>query len=177
MSLLRSLSAALLSAAASFSLLTGSGCNTGAVGVDACRDVEQARCRAGLSCGLVSDVEACERYYRDHCLHGLATAPPPGADVSACVNAIQAAGRCAEGDPDAALGACDARDGVPSSRPGLSLACDVVEHPERTPECAFLTDLPPEEGAGGQSSGGGGEAGAAGSGLAGAAGASAEGLD
>ena len=144
----RSLSAMLLSAAMSFSLVTAS-CGTNAVGVDACRDIEQARCRADLPCGVVTDVKACERYYRDHCLHGLAAKPPGGGAVGACVAVIEAAGRCAEADPQTALGDCE--EAVTDPKRGLKTACDVVAHPELATECIFLLDTPPPEGEGGAS--------------------------
>ena len=147
MSYLRSLSATLLSAVTTFSLVTASGCGTSAVGVDECRDIEQARCEAGNPCGIVTDVDACKRYYRDHCLHGLATKPPADASVSACVQVILAAGRCATDTPDARLEDCS--DTAPPRR-GLQTACQLVEHPELAPECAFLLDTPPVEGSGGQ---------------------------
>jgi hypothetical protein len=146
MSFLRTLSASLLAGMSTFSLVTASGCGTKAVGVDDCRDIEQARCQAGKPCGLVDDVEACERYYRDHCLHGLATEPPAGASVEACVQVIRGAGDCAKADPEAALADCEST--APTS--GLATACDVVRHPELAVECSFLTDLPPIEGGGGQ---------------------------
>ena len=148
MSFLRSLSATLLAGVSTFSLVTASGCGTKAVGVDACRDIEQARCRAGDPCGLIDDVAACERYYRDHCLHGLATAPPAGASVEACVQVIRGAGECAESDPETPLEECESS--VPAPTFGLATACDVVRHPELATECAFLTDTPPVEGTGGQ---------------------------
>jgi hypothetical protein len=151
MSYFRSLSATLLSAAISFSLVSASGCGTSAIGVDDCRDIEQARCRAGKSCGIVDDVEACERYYRDHCLHGLPAKLQAGASAAACVEVIEAAGRCAAADPTIALSDCS--EPVPSSKRGLTKACDVVLHPERAADCDFLSDLP-DEGSAGQSAGG-----------------------
>jgi hypothetical protein len=153
MSYFRSLSATLLSAASTFCLVTASGCGTTAVGVDDCRDIEMARCRAGKSCGMVEDVTACERYYRDHCLHGLAGKPPGATAVAACVQVIEAAGRCAEGDPEARLADCDPE--VTAARGGLGGACDVVAHPERASECAFLADLPDDDGSGGATGSGG----------------------
>jgi len=156
MSYFRSLSATLLSAAATFSIVTAS-CGTSAVGVDDCRDIEQARCRASASCldgdgvALVQDVPACERYYRDHCLHGFAVKPPAGADVAACVQLIERAGRCAQQDPNRELGCTETAS---AQRAGLSSACDVVTHPERATECAFLLDMPEEDGSAGQGSGG-----------------------
>lgn len=156
MSYFRSLSATILSAAATFSLVTAS-CGTDAVGVEDCRDIEQARCRASASCldvkgdPLIEDVPACERYYRDHCLHGLAAKPPGGASVSACVQVIEAAGRCAKSDPTIALDECT--EVVTEPHGTLTHACDVVTHPELATECAFLTDND-ANGAAGQSSGG-----------------------
>lgn len=156
MSYFRSLSATLLATAATFSLVTASSCGTNAVGVDDCRDIEQARCRASASClnddgaPLIDDVPACERYYRDHCLHGLAVKPPAGASVAACVQVIEAAGECAKSDPGSTLDDCPVTD----RRAGLTRACDVVTHPERATECSFLLDVPDDSGAAGQSSGG-----------------------
>jgi len=179
MSYFRTLSATLLSAAATFSLVTASSCGTSAVGVDSCRDIEQARCRASASCldsagsPLITDVPACERYYRDHCLHGLAVKPPAGASVSACVQLIQAAGDCAASDPEATLADCPITD----AHAGFTRACDVVAHPERANECAFLLETPAEDdgtaGQGGQN-GGDASSGASG-GQGGSAGTTAEG--
>jgi uncharacterized membrane protein YgcG len=160
MSHLRSLSATLLSAAISFCLVTASGCGTSAVGIDACRDIERARCRASEACGTVDGVAACERYVRDHCLHGLADAPPSQAVVDGCVQVIVSAGKCAEGDPEARLEDCDPF--VTESEPSLILACDVVAHPERADECAFLLDVP-DEGSAGQNAGGQASSGSGGS--------------
>lgn len=170
MSYFRALSATLLAAATSFSLVTAAGCGTAAVGIDDCRDIEQARCRAAATCGMISDVDACERYYRDHCLHGLPVKPPAGDSVPSCVEVIKAAGRCAEADPDIELADCDPPVAAP--KVGFTRACDVVSRPERTPECAFLSDLPEEEepgsaGAAGQtgSDGSGGTTGQGGAGV------------
>jgi len=147
MSYPRALTASLLSAAVSFCLVAASGCGTTAIGIDDCRDIEHARCEAAKSCGIVTDVEACQLYYRDHCLHGLPAKLEAGDSVSACVEVIQAAGQCAQGDPEISLADCDPR--VTARRRDLSRACDVVAHPERAPECGFLTYVPADEGAGG----------------------------
>jgi hypothetical protein len=157
MSYFRSLSATLLSAAATFSIVTAS-CGTNAVGVDDCRDIEQARCRASASCldadgvPLVQDIAACERYYRDHCLHGFAVKPPAGADVAGCIQLIERAGHCAHEDPESELGCTETAS---TRRAGFTRACDVVTHPERASECAFLLDKPDEsDGSAGEGSGG-----------------------
>lgn len=147
MSLYRSLSASLLSAATTFSIVTASGCGTSALAVDDCRSIEYARCDASVPCGLVDDAAACKRYYRDHCLHGLLVKPPAGA-VGECVRVIREAGQCAAEDPEASLTDC----AVTEPRTDLDLACDVVAHPERADECTFLLEEPPpDSGSGGQS--------------------------
>lgn len=149
MSWSKTFSASMLSAWVSFTLVTASSCGTKAVGVEDCRTIEQARCRAGVPCGLVDDAEACERYYRDHCLHGLASKLPAGASVGNCAQSIKAAGRCAETDPEISLVDCT-EEGIPSPRSQLTRACDVVAHPERASECSFLLEAPDEGGSGGQ---------------------------
>jgi hypothetical protein len=74
------------------------GCGNGAVDVDGCRQIEEARCRQAPACGIKitppnftsgTDVEACIRYYDDACLNGLASSDPGASAVSACVTAIQ----------------------------------------------------------------------------------------
>jgi len=153
MSYFRSLSATLLAAAATFSLVTASSCGTNAVGVDDCRDIEQARCRAQASCldadgvPLITDVPACERYYRDHCLHGFAVKPPASASVSDCVQLIETAGRCAQEDSESPLACTETRT---RRYTGFATACDLVTHPELAAECAFLSDVPAVEGGAGQ---------------------------
>ena len=98
------------------------GCGTDAVGVETCRQIETARCHQAQKCpddinlmipthrdSPLTDVEACIRFYKDACLHGLATDKDPGAVATkACVDAINT------GD------------------------CTVVTHPETHPSCAWL---------------------------------------
>lgn len=125
------------------------GCGTDAKGVDDCREIEQARCAAAQNCG-VSDVPACQRFYRDQCLHGLAAAPPGSAKVKACVATIRAAGQCAAQPSDVPLLDCSTAED----------ACAIVNKPETTAECSFLS-ANPDAGTGG--GGGGGESAVAGS--------------
>jgi hypothetical protein len=89
-------------------------CGTDARGVDACRKIEQARCRKAASCpelGLSGStgVEECVQYARDRCFHGLAVADPGPPAVDACVSAIEQAA-----------------------------TCDIVATPDIAPACAFL---------------------------------------
>ena len=103
--------------------LLSSACGNDAVGVEACRTIEEARCKRAPQCGVdmsvpvhrdspSHDVDACIRYYNDACLHGLATDKDPGGVATqACVDAI------------------------------MGPNCSVVLAPETSPACAFL--IPP----------------------------------
>jgi hypothetical protein len=155
---LRNATLFVVSAAATFALFSAQGCGTSAQGIDDCRDIEQARCEAAAACGIVADAAGCKRFYRDHCLHGLATPPPQRADVEACVATIRAAGECAKTDGRTVeLEACpdvDAQD--------ATLVCQVVQYPERAYSCSFLTGKPvpaPPPSTGGGGGEGGGNAG------------------
>lgn len=143
----------LFSAACAFALVSSTGCGTDARGVDDCREIEQARCEAAKSCGIISNVASCQRFYRDQCLHGLSVASPGSAKVKACVATIRAAGLCAAqaagSDPE--LSACDP---AIEEAPSLSTACDLVREPERAESCAFLAS-DSDAGSGGKSGVGG----------------------
>ncbi len=126
-----------------------SSCGPDPVGVDDCRTIESARCEAAVGCGIVDDVESCQRFYRDHCLHGFAASKTPGgSEVSACVEAIRKAGECAAEDNEQSIADC-ADDGSIDRLPGANLktVCDVVRQPERTRQCEFLN--PDDSGAAG----------------------------
>jgi hypothetical protein len=115
------------------------GCSTDPVNPDGCRAIEEVRCEAAFYCpnfpGYPAfDVTACKRFYRDQCLHGLASEADPGEPrIEQCVKAIQTAKNCAvRGTSPCAIGAATT----------VTTACDVVEHPETYPECAFLVPPP-----------------------------------
>jgi hypothetical protein len=87
-------------------------CGTDAVGVDACKQVETARCRAAPVCHVPleppyttngNDIDACIRFYGVACLHGLVSgnAPSPTA-LAACVAAI-GDHPCSPGGPNLVL--------------------------------------------------------------------------
>ena len=157
----------LFSAVCAFTLVSAAGCETDAQGIDDCREIEQTRCVAAKNCGLLSDVDDCQRYYRDQCLHGLPVSPPGSVKLKECVETIRAAGVCAtqSGGTDTRLSDCEqpVTSGVLD---GLFSACDLVQAPEKAVECSFLTPGA-EAGVGGaNNSGGGGEAGEGGSGGA-----------
>ena len=109
-------------------------CGTDATGVAECREVEQARCNAAVSCGF-PDYTECRRYYRDHCLHGLALGSVNSVQVDACVAVIQAAGRCASEQPDTAPGDCT--DPI-RTETEVATTCEVILQPELASACAFL---------------------------------------
>src|ERR1700679_1749875 len=79
-------------------------CGSSGVGVDACKAIEEARCRQVPSCPNVevsppiwftsgTAVDACIRYYDTACAHGLAIGSDPGStNVNACVSAINTKG-------------------------------------------------------------------------------------
>jgi len=99
-------------------------CGTDAVGVQACRQVQEAQCRAAPACGVTleppyhtngSAVDECIRFYDIACLHGLANNTDPGPiAVDACVAAIRGAAATGGGD------------------------CSVVVNPSTTPACAWM---------------------------------------
>jgi hypothetical protein len=120
-----------------FVWLAGS-CGTDAVGVSECRDVERARCAAAVNCGY-PDVTECQRFYRDHCLHGVAVDSVNAVDVDNCVRQIENAGRCQAEHPGSAPSACE----VPIPTQGqVASVCEVVLQPELASACAFLTPAP-----------------------------------
>ena len=136
---LRALTAGAASLIAAFLVVHASGCGTDAVGVEECRKIENARCEAGKHCGLVEDVEQCQRFYRDQCLHGLAAGERPGAPlVKECVATIQAAGACAKAGATT-LAECAALGlELPSKKTYHSEVCEIVQEPEGAEECDFL---------------------------------------
>jgi hypothetical protein len=123
---------ALIAAVVAVGLASAFACGTDPIGVESCRQIEDARCENAKSCGLdisgnpvhrrdgdspdkqdQQDVGACKRFYEDACLHGLVTTTDPGSEkTQVCVDAINA-----------------------------SQDCDIVKTPETHPECSFL--LPP----------------------------------
>jgi hypothetical protein len=120
---------------------TTEGCGTDAVGIDACRQVETARCEATRSCGATDDeVTSCSLYYRDACLHGIenATRPPTDADTKGCVAAVNAVRACADAKVTTIAGctATPLADGANVCVPGTANAnlspCQVIH------DCAHI---------------------------------------
>lgn len=99
------------------SLVGAPACGTDAVGVDACREIEAARCDRAVECQIPLDsprpggdpVAACRRFYLDACLHGIQSGKDPTVpERKACVDAVTTG------------------------------TCDVVRQPQRAPGCAFI---------------------------------------
>lgn len=145
-------------------------CDTGAVGVDSCRNIEYARCEAAAQCPdmfALKSVDACKRFYRDHCLHGLPLGSDPGPGiVNPCVTAINALGSCASQN-EGTLGAqCDQRYKQPYT--GTDTVCELIQNPQDIPACSFLVSSSSAD-ASVSAGGAAGTGGAAGSGGASAA--------
>jgi hypothetical protein len=115
-----------VAAVLTWGILVGAACSNGANGVDACRQLETARCQRAMSCGIDiqsfpvatsgDPVEACELFYDDACLHGLVTSVAfSQQDLDNCTYQI-------EHDPD----------------------CNTVVTPQSNPACAWLN--PPDAG-------------------------------
>jgi hypothetical protein len=139
----RFLLAALLPLAA---LLSAIACDTGAKGVNECRQMETERCTAARSCdfGIDSDerLADCKRFARDNCLHGLSTGvEPKPAEVENCVRVIRTMGECAAESGDQPIAECT--DIELTTEDELTV-CNVVENPTLAAQCAWLLQDPPE---------------------------------
>lgn len=142
------LRSARLRAGMGFSLLmlmwTGA-CNTGAVAVGECREIERARCDALAPCGIVEDVTACKRFVRDSCLHGIAGPKAPTAsEQKACVAMITEAGRCALEDPKMRPADCaELEDTDISPMEGAKTArtvCELAQKPWNYVTCDYVNE-------------------------------------
>lgn len=125
-------------------------CGNDAVGVDACRRIEETRCELVMGCpgALVQtaeEVEECKLTYRDQCLYGIADSMnPDGPAVEACLDAIGRARAC--WNVGLTLGACyemtvDGGSVGPKLAPGVSSAetgCGAIMAPEKLDACGFL---------------------------------------
>ncbi|MDI1447714.1 hypothetical protein [Polyangium sp. 6x1] len=129
--------------AAAFGLLVGSAasaCGTSSVGLDACREIESARCEATQACGATeAEATYCIDLYRDQCLHGLQSGVEPGADATArCVEAVRAVAACARAGA-ASMADCPAEPLVAGADPAAITPCTVITRkPERLADCAFV---------------------------------------
>ncbi|AUX43053.1 uncharacterized protein SOCE26_044930 [Sorangium cellulosum] len=172
--------------------LAAQGCGTDAVGVEACRQIEQARCEAAAACGFdEAQVKTCSEFYWDQCLHGIQHAvdydeentsqpaeDPASVDVDECVAAVQATRDCA-GSGVASMAGCSAAPLAPGEDSGITPCKVIEERAHALAECSFVVQPPAPDGAGGGDGAGtsGGDAGGAGGGGASGDGASGSGGD
>lgn len=168
------LAAAFASAPVAFAIVS---CGTDAENIDACRQIEGARCELAPACAAGFDVDSCTRFYREACLVG--TANVDAGDVSALVNpCIDALKACAAADapadlgcPGQALAASDA-GALCKDLDGRALdptPCNIVmQCPEALAACAWIAK-PPSAGTGGSDAGSGGDGSTGGGGTGGGA--------
>lgn len=122
------------------SMVASQGCTSKAVGIGACRDVENARCEASVPCGRVEldGVEECQRFYYDQCLHGIqGPEVPTNEELDQCVDMINQAGEDAlKALVEEELAETDEEKAAAQEE--RLKACLVVALPWRTETCAFL---------------------------------------
>src|SRR5690606_35529238 len=101
------------------------GCGTKAEGVEGCRKLELARCQSAKTCELIDDVDACERFVTDNCLHGFKADQTPGeVELQACVRTLEAAASCAKKSGlDSAPDACSNED---VAKANAKTVCELV---------------------------------------------------
>lgn len=146
-----------------------SGCGTDAVGIDACRRIEDFRCLAAPHCAAgfgEDDVASCKAFYEDQCLHGLENneRSPSDGEVSACIDALNRAVVCRDSGMATMEGCSDIPLAAGVAASAVAPCTIVMQHPEYLAACAFVAKpvdaLPtPDAGTG---SGGGGSGGAGG---------------
>lgn len=149
MSCLRPLAGLLLStslaAGALLFVLAPASCGSDAVGVDACRAIETARCEAATACGFTEEkVQTCTLFYRDQCLHGIenADAGTPATEVvDACVAAVNATAACAKAGATT-LDGCAGAELMASADPTLTPCKVLLEKVDLLAACAFATAPP-----------------------------------
>lgn len=134
-----------LAAGALLAALAPASCGTDAVGVDACRTIETARCEAATACGFTAaKVDACTLFYRDQCLHGVENADagvPATKVVDACVAAINATAACAKAGAKTVDG-CAGAALVAGADHALAPCVVLQEKVELLAACAFAAAPP-----------------------------------
>jgi hypothetical protein len=116
-------------------------CGTDAVGINACREVEEARCNAAPVCeGAGFNVSACAQFYQDECLVGIEN-PSDAGDTALngygmqCATDIGTLAACIDaGKPIAACGVSLVDGGVECGDAGLEAGAPT--------ECQILTVCP-----------------------------------
>jgi len=142
---------------ASVLLLAGSllgACNTAAVGIEECREIEAARCEASVPCGILTadEVQECQRFYEDQCLHGIAGPKEPTADQQIrCVDLIEASGEAAKMAQESMNNDDLSVSDFEAVEADYDAACAIVSRPWDESECSYLA--PESEGMGGADTG------------------------
>lgn len=121
------------------------GCNTGAIAVAECREIERARCVALESCGTIDDVDACRRFVRDSCLHGIAgPKPPTSSEQKSCVAMVTESGSCARKNAKMAPEDCRGLAEIDLSpiprRPEAKTVCELAEKPWNYLTCDYVNE-------------------------------------
>jgi hypothetical protein len=129
-----------------------SSCGSDAVGVDACRQIEAARCEAAQVCPMNTiNLIECKNFYHDQCLHGIensdvsdggdGTDDPAIDQVTACVGAIQMLQGCIKAG-EKTMAACNKALVLNTAYDPTIAAktpCDVLEgEPEALEACSFV---------------------------------------
>jgi hypothetical protein len=128
-------------------LAAAKGCDNGATGVDACRRIEDKRCQLVLGCPGVpvtdeDEVLACQNFYRDQCLFGVADGiSPDNPQVEACLDALDRARRCQ--DAGTPIGSCADAPALAETLDPATTGCSLVLLPEKLAGCGFLRPAPP----------------------------------
>lgn len=136
--------------------LLSTSCGTDASGISACRKIEQHRCNIIAGCpggsfNDTADVTACELFYRDQCLHGLADGAAPGHDqVTACIAALDQARSCQ--DASTTVAECASPPETAQDVSLESTGCHLLFRPEDLVACEFLLPAPEDAGTGGAAS-------------------------
>jgi hypothetical protein len=115
-------------------------CGTDAVGVDACREIETARCNAAAACGYTeAEITTCTEFYRDQCLHGLQNpaGDPSSSDVEACIAAIKAVQQCAAAGA-ATMADCPEAPLVPGADPATAPCTIITDKVHLLADCKFV---------------------------------------
>lgn len=120
-------------------------CTTGAVGVEACRSIEAARCEALRACpvalgGYTTDaqVNACTLFYRDECLHGVESkAAPSDNEANACVAAVRATAACAKAGADS-LDGCAGAELETGDPKAISPCAVILSAVDQLKACSFV---------------------------------------
>ncbi len=122
------------------------GCDTGAAGIEACRQIESKRCEvapicfgdpAGTTIQTEDQVKNCQTFYQDHCLVGLESATDADQDqIDGCITAIEAAAACKTAKAKT-MGVCVDGPKLRSGASGMT-PCEILAAPENLAACKFV---------------------------------------